>query len=300
MAASPLVYALGLVTAVLWGASPIFSKRGQSYGANWLQNTLVILTTRAALFWVLLLAFTPIDALLVGVTGAVLVIFLFAGAVASGFGRLVFYVGVERVGASVTSAFTNVRPLITVLIAIAWLGEAVTPQLGVGVVVLVIGLSLLSLSRGGDIRGWRTRDLVFPLLAATAFAIGNTTRRFGLTVTDATVLQAITINETAGLVVLGAYGVFLADTPVRGIPRRSIGYFGLSGLFTGVGLIALFEALDRGPVSIVDPLTATGPLFTLILAYALIGDLERVTRRMLLGIVLAVIGAGLITATGIA
>lgn len=291
------VYALSLVPAVLWGFSPILSKRGMAAGGGSVQAALVVVVVDSIVYWTVLLAVSgtdPFD----GVDATAFAIFFVAGLIGTAVGRVAVFAGVHRVGASINSAGISARPLFATFIALVWLGEPVGPLTGIGVVVLVAGLVVLAVSKGGDLAGWRPRDLAFPLAAALAFAVGNVMRRFGLTTTAVTTLQAVTVNETAALIGLVAFAVATRGRGVFDAPRRTYLYFTGSGLLTALALLALFEALDRGPVAVVDPLAGTAPLFTTVFAALLLGDLERVSKGVVAGAALIVVGAGLITVAG--
>lgn len=285
------VYILALIPAVLWGFSPILSKRGMAGGGHSLQAALVVVCVDSVVYWGALITrsdpFGGIDANAIG-------IFVVAGLVGTALGRIAVFVGVDRVGASINSAGISTRPLFATLIALVWLGEPLGPLTAVGIVILVTGLVVLAISRGGDLGGWEPRDLVYPLFAALAFAAGNVIRRFGLTTTELSSLQAVTLNETAALVALGGF-VFATRRDVLHAPRKTYLYFTGSGLITAVALLSLFEAFNRGRVALVDPLAGTAPLFTTIFAAVLLGDLERVTKGVVLGAALIVVGAALIT-----
>lgn len=292
------VLAFALLPAVLWGFSPILGKRGMAGGGNSLQAAIVVVVIDAAIFWTALLV-TGRGAVWANLDARSLGIFVAGGIVGTALGRIAVFAGVHRVGASVNSAAISVRPLFATLIALAWLGEAVGLLTGLGVVVLVTGLVVLTSSRGGDITGWSAVDLLFPLAAALAFAVGNVIRRFGLTTTDLSVLQAVTLNETGAFVALFAFAIASGQFgKVTSAPRATYGYFAANALFTAAALLSLFEAFDRGPVAIVDSLAGTAPLFTVVFAALLLGDLERVTKGIVVGAGLIVVGAVLITVGG--
>lgn len=288
------VVALALVPAVLWGFSPILSKRGMAGGGGSLQAALVVVTVDSTLYAVALVA-TGGLAVAAGLTPAATALFLGAGVVGTAIGRLAVFVGVDRVGASVNSAVISARPLFAGVLAVGLLGEPVTPFTVAGIGVLVVGLAVLALSRGGDIGGWRPRDLVFPLVAAAAFGAGNVARKYGLDAfEDVSVLQAVALNELGALLTLGGYAVLAGRDDVLGAPRRTYAYFAGSGTITAVALLSLFAALELGRVVVVDPLAATAPLFTAVFAAVLLRDLERVTPRLVAGAVLVVVGVVLV------
>lgn len=287
-----LLFATG--AAVFFGLGPILSKRGLAVGGTWMGNTLTVIGVRAAMFWLVLFVIAGSNALS-GLTLEGAVIFALAGISASGIGRLSFYVGVDKVGSSLSAAVANARPLFAVLLGAFWLGEVVTPRMAAGVVLLVAGVVVLSLSRGGDIGGWRRRELLYPLFAAVWFAAGNVARRFGFTVSATTTFQGIAVGETAAVAFLVGYAIVAGRLGDLGASRRSHAFFLASGLNAGLGLFMLFEGLRRGPVSVVDPVAGAAPLLTVLLAVVLLKEFERITPRVVIGSVAIVIGAALIT-----
>lgn len=290
-----LVVALALVPAVLWGFSPILSKRGMAAGGSSLQAALVVVIVDSLLYWSAMLIRQGPD-LFLSLSVDAIVVFGGAGVVGTALGRLATFTGVDRVGASINSAGISTRPLFATVLAAGFLGERVTVVTLIGIIVLVGGLVVLTTSKGGDLRGWQPRDILYPIAAAAAFGLGNVLRRYGLqTFPDTTLLEAVALNETAALLVLGAYAVATRREDITRAPRRTYAYLAGSGTITAVALFALYAALDRGTVVIVDPISATAPLFTTIFAGVLLSDLERVTRGVVVGATLVVLGAAIIT-----
>ncbi|GAB7094048.1 hypothetical protein JCM30237_12000 [Halolamina litorea] len=298
LAAPPEVYALALVPALLWGFSPVLSKRGMAAGGTSLQASLAVVLVDSTLYLAGLAILRGGDAF-AGLDTTTLGVFLLAGVVGTALGRLATFAGVDRVGASVNSAGVSARPLFATMLAVAFLGEPASLSTAVGVVVLVVGLAVLALAKGGDAEGWESYELLFPVAAAVCFAFGNVLRRYGLTSSSVTSLEAVALNELAALAVLAGYAVArgrLGD--LKTAPRETWGYFAASGTVTAVALLSLFAALGHpeGTVAVVDPLAATAPLFTTVFAYFLLGDLERVTRGVVVGAALIVLGVALVTA----
>ncbi|WP_435102225.1 EamA family transporter [Halarchaeum sp. P4] len=294
------VYALAVLAAVLWGASPVLIKHGLNRGADARQAVLVALAVDAAVVWTVLVAMNGVSVLdtLATVDPATLALFAVTGALGTGLGRFVGLVGLDRLGASVYSAAISVRPLFATALGVAALGEHLTPTSALGVAVLVCGLIVLERARshgGGERGGWQRRDLALPLVAAATFAASRVLRRSGLQTADVSVLLAVATNELVGLltlaVVLGATGGRSVFAP----PRASLPPFLASGVCLAGGMVAVFSALaaPAGRVVVVDPLVATVPLFTLAFASAFL-DTERVTRHVALGTVGVVVGAVLV------
>lgn len=290
-----LVIALALVPAILWGFSPVFEKRGMAAGGSSLQGALIVVIVDSVLYMLAMIARQGLD-LFASVSLRAVVVFGGAGLVGTALGRLAVFRGVDKVGASINSAGISTRPLFASLLAAALLGERVTIVTLFGILILVLGLVVLTTSKGGDLSGWRPIHILYPLAAAAAFGLGNVMRRFGLqTFPDTTLLEAVALNEIAALLVLGSYAVVARRDDLRHAPRATYGYFAGSGTLTAVALLSLYAALDRGTVVIVDPISATAPLFTTLFAEILLSDLERVTRGVVVGAGLVVVGAVIIT-----
>jgi drug/metabolite transporter (DMT)-like permease len=75
--------------------------------------------------------------------------FVLAGLVGTAGGRLLRFVSIEKVGASLAAALINLNPLISSGLAILLLGERVTAPIVAGTAVIVLGTILLSALSGG-------------------------------------------------------------------------------------------------------------------------------------------------------
>lgn len=296
MTEAPLaVYGFALLTAVLWGFTPVLDRRGMDAGGEAVQGAIIVVAVDSCCYWLALAVLEWPDPL-GGLGTWALWVFAVAGVLGTALGRIAVLAGVARVGASVSTAGLSTRPLFATALAAGFLSEPVGPLTVVGIAVLVGGLAVLSLSEGGDIDDWGPRDMWIPIAAAAVFAAGNVVRRFGLQETDASTLQAVAINETAALGVLVGYALVRGQWGTFRPDRRAAGYFAASGLLTAVALFSFFAAfaLEAGRVALVDSLEATAPLFTLVFAALLLGDVERVTRGVVAGAVLVVCGATLV------
>ena len=287
--------AVALGAAALWAVSMILLKHGLAAGGTILQGSVVVAGVDALIYW------ATIGALAVGGTSfsgfslGVIPLFIASGVVGTALGRLLSFDGIDRVGASVNSAAISTRPLFATLLALVILGEVISVKIAVGIVVLVIGLIVLARSKGGDLRGWEPHELAFPVLAAVLFAGSDVIRRFGLTETPVSPLEAVAFHETAGWIALLALVAWRYDL---GRPsNRALGIFAASGVFNAVSLLLYFQAfaMPGGSVAVVTALVGTAPLFVTAFGAVLLADLERITRGVAVSAVLVVTGAALIT-----
>jgi uncharacterized membrane protein len=72
--------------------------------------------------------------------------------------------------------------------------------------------------------------------------------------------------------------------------------FAPAGLALALGYDALLAAFDRGRVSVVSPLNATGSLWAVLLSALVVGRSEAIGRRTVLAALLVVVGGALIGA----
>lgn len=216
--------------------------------------------------------------------------FVVAGIVAPGLARLVYYVGVHRVGASRASALASAQPLFAVAMAILFLGERPGWALLMGAVGVVAGGALLS-TRVREEKRWRRLDLLFPLSAAVAFGFRDVISRYGFRDFDSPILAAAAATLTSVIVMWS----FAALGGVESLPPSpGIWYLLLAGLCEGGAYLTMWRALATGDVSVVSPLVHAQPFFTVVLAAFFLRDLERVTWRIAVASVLIVGGVVLV------
>src|SRR3989475_5542392 len=86
--------------------------------------------------------------------------FVLAGLIGTVAGRLLRFVSIEKVGASIAAALINLHPLFATGVAILLLGERVTAPILAGTVVIVLGTILLSI--GGGEGGSRAGQITPP------------------------------------------------------------------------------------------------------------------------------------------
>ena len=96
---------------------------------------------------------------------------------------------------------------------------------------------------------------------------------------------------TLGLTAIGARGIRASLTQ----NRKSVVLLLLAGTAAACGIMASFFALSMAPVVIVTPIQSTSPLFALLWSYLFLGQLERITPRLVLGSILVAGGVILIT-----
>jgi drug/metabolite transporter (DMT)-like permease len=97
----------------------------------------------------------------------------------------------------------------------------------------------------------------------------------------------------------GTLGFLLISARSVGEPRldlrRGSLHFAAAGLFSAMGVMLMFLALERAQVVLVAPVISTNPLFTLLLAAIFLRDIERLTVQVVVGAALVVAGVIVLT-----
>ena len=282
-----LAQVLALAAAFTSAVATVLIRQGLRSGTPY-AGFYVNLVVGTALLWAVMLWRGPSGPIeLRGVA-----FFVLAGLIGTVAGRLLRFVAIDKVGASVSAALNNMFPFVAAILAIVVLGERVTPAIAVGTVVIVVGAILLS---GSSRRvGFARRDLVYPILSATCFGVVSILRKIGLGQMGP--IEGFTVNVTTALV---AFSAFLFVSGTRGAlacDRRGLAYFALAGVTENASVFMLLLALQAGTVSVVTPLSGTAPVFALLLSYLFLRGIETLTWSMVAGTVAIVAGVYLITA----
>lgn len=269
---------LALMTAICFGINPVvlklgFARKGRSDVAVvvGLAITVPVYLIMAPLLGGISFAHMTLPAVIGFVLGG-----LFGG----GIGRRWMYLAIEKIGASPAAAIKNSAPVITTALAIMFLGEHVTLLHWVAIFTIVVGITLVTWQRG---LGWR-HVLSVGVLAALGSAISYGIRplflKYGLDAANLPLTGAL-IGAVAALV----YAAVLTPNSELwfGLREKSLGLFAASGILQALGFLALTFGLSNEDVSIVYPVTATAPLFTLLFTALMLRKTERLTWRIVLG-----------------
>jgi uncharacterized membrane protein len=286
---SGIVPALALISAFLSAAATILIRHGlQRYGPY--TGVWINVTVGAVGLWIAVL-----------VTGGLghpspraLALFMLAGLVGTVAGRMLRFLAIEAVGASISAGFMNLTPLVSSGLAILLLGERVTLPIVLGTVVIVVGTTLLS--TGGRSLGVRPVLLWLPALSATCFGIVAILRKLGLS--GAAPIPGAAVNVSTALIAFTAFLLATGQARAMRCSGRSLLYFIAAGLAENLSVFLVILALSMGAVSVVAPLTNVGPIFVLLLSAMFLRGIEMLNARVVGGTLLIVLGAFLITALG--
>jgi drug/metabolite transporter (DMT)-like permease len=221
------------------------------------------------------------------VTLAALAGFVLGGLFGTGIGRRWLYIAIDRIGASPATAIKNSAPVISALLAAILYQEPVTPIRWAAIVAIVFGVALVTWKRGAGVRHWLDVGVMFAIASALSYGVRPLFLKFGLEAANLP-LTAAFVGAIAALV----YALSFGDRSGLRTAHRDPAFrlFLVSGVLQSIGFLALTLGLSGGEVSVVYPVTASAPLFTLGFTVILLRGKERLTLQIVAGAVLVVLG----------
>jgi drug/metabolite transporter (DMT)-like permease len=220
--------------------------------------------------------------------------YLLAGFLAPGASQIFFFAAVAAAGPSRVSVVVGTAPLVAVAIALLFLDEPLQAGLVAGALLIVAG-GLVLVSERIRPADFRAIGVLFALAATVLFATRDNVVRWLTGESEAAPLAGAAASLLGGVLLILAYRL-LTGGPLTNV-RRAFLVFAPAGILAGVSYVCLYEAYDRGRVSVVSPLVATESLWGVALSALVIGRKELVGRHLVFGAVLVVAGGALIGAT---
>lgn len=212
--------------------------------------------------------------------------------------RLFIITAISMVGAARAVPMAGLQPVVAFTLGVILLGERPDLLVIVGTPVIVVGLLLVVMPRRGANSGdgvvnVRRLGYLFAIGSAATFASRDAISRHVVT-------DLIDPLVSAGLA-LAIGGTILAvilhrqvARSVMTVPRKYLLICALAGVFQGLAVASLFQALSRAPVTVVSPIYASQPLITLILAHFFLKRLEAIDFLLALGTMVSVVGVILV------
>jgi drug/metabolite transporter, DME family len=274
---------LALITSVFYASALVSARAGMHYSTP-TTVTLVSILMQNLLLWSAIFLTGGIHS--VPLAGVLLftLVGLFQLAV-----RLLAYTGVEKIGASRSSALQSVSPLISAMIAIIVLGEPTTLLIILGTLLVVVGIVLISWKPERQVPDFRRWHLLLPIGAAFLTGINHPIRRYVLTMAN----EPLFFSALMGTVSLGGFLIYYALSPrsLRLVwSRRAIGPFLATGFCETISILLIITAISMGRVVIIAPIAASYPVWSLILSAIFLRDVESVNRKVIAGILSVVAG----------
>jgi uncharacterized membrane protein len=229
------------------------------------------------------------------VNSASILIFVAVGFFQPGLTRLLTYKGIDALGVAVTDPMRATTPLFSAMMAIIFLGEEVTLPIVAATFMIIAGITLLSWRADSMKLTGSAVYLWYPIAASALAGASQVVRKFGLAAVPHPFLAAaVTASSSLIISVLTMWYVEKRHEAWK-MNRQCFGWFVAAGITVSLAMSCIYFALDLGKVSVVIPISSTGPFFSLILAAIFLRDVERVTLRIVLSAAMIVSGVLMIT-----
>lgn len=284
-----------LLSAILWSGSFILRKRGLvevDYKVFIVIRLSVGLSFTAVLLW-------SWGSGLANLNINMVIPFIITGIIGNVFALITNTLAIHEIGASRTHALISASPLITATLGAAFLGETLTVNLFLGVIIIVLGGGTLSyrIHRNQSFQKIERPVFGFGLAMYSTVAIGTfaVLQKYGLNL-GVTPLQGLFIRFLTASILYVVYLVIARPELDIKSSYRSPNYLGASVLMTVAAFLTLL-ALARLPATLVAGLKRTAPLFTVALSAFMLRGIEKVEWKTFV-IAAAIVAGAILAITG--
>lgn len=274
---------IALFTSILYASALVSARVGLRY-SNPTTVTLVSILMQNLLLWAAVFLTGGVH----GVPLEGILLFTVVGIFQLGV-RLLAYTGVEKIGASRSSALQAVSPLIAATIAVIFLGEHASPLIISGTFLVVAGIVLISWKPEQHFRDFQRWHLLLPICAAVLTGINHPIRRYVLILAN----EPLFFSALMGAVSLVGFVIYLGlspNSPRLVWNRRAIAPFLATGLCETFSILCIITAISLGRVVVVAPIAASYPVWSLILARIFLHDVEAINWKVVAGVLSVVAG----------
>jgi len=277
-----------IISAGAWAADSILVRKGTAF-SNPSTAALVSFVVNTAILGPYIFFQYPLEKIFQPAN----LFFVVSGIIQPAIVRVLFYVGIVRLGVSRAGPIRGTSPFFSVAIAFFLFQDRPGLIVYLGGILTVAGTWLVSYKRAGEAK-WRPRDLLFPLGAAMLASVSQNIRKMGLNSTSEPIIAA-TVSTATSLFCLFGSVLFSGNMRSIQINRPCLPYYGGAAVFALIGQLCTFIALNGGQISVVAPLINTTPLFVIGLTALFLRGEEKINRFVVIGVVLLVAGIAAIT-----
>ena len=272
-----------LLTAFAFASSNVAVKRGFSFTTP-ITATFVSLAIHSVVLWIAVFVTGGIPP----VATAAIVAIAVTGLLQPGI-RHFHYTGIHKIGTSRAVTLRNSYPFLTVIAGIVFLGEPLTLLGMAGTVLVVGGIVLTSWRMDRNLPSFRWVYLFYPIATVLLTTIVHPLRRYALIQSHEPLLLAALVGPIA-LLSFAAFYASPACTDKLVWDRRASWPLVLSGIFETLAVLFMLIAFASGPVYIVSPISATVPIWTMMIGAVFLREVERINLATIVGTILVVAG----------
>ncbi|TMH41426.1 MAG: DMT family transporter [Betaproteobacteria bacterium] len=275
--------ALALLASAFLGTAVVIANVGLRY-LDPARGALVSIPSTTLLFGVLALFLFRGE----GWNAAAFAIFAAVGLIFPALVTFLNFASNRLAGPTIAGTISSTTPLFAALGAILFLGEPLSSAATAGTAAIVLGVIALTARGSGPPRSWAAWVILLPLAGAAIRGGAQAAVKGGLMLWPDPFIAALVGYCVSSVTIFAANRAFV-PRPNAPLARRGVFWFIAVGVCNGLGVLAMYAALNSGRVSVVSPLVATYPLVTLMFSAIFLRE-ERFGPRVLLGVALTVAG----------
>lgn len=281
-----LIFAIG--SAFFAGITSILAKCG-------IQKT--DSTVATAIRTIVVLIFSWLMVVITGTIGEIssiqgkTLLFLILSGLSTGASWLFYFHAIQIGNINKVVAIDKSSTVLTILLALIFLGEGISVEKLIAVLLIGIG-TLLMISKKEEKENKQSQmGLVCAVLSAVFASLTSILGKIGITGIDSNLGTAI---RTFVVLLMAWLMVFVTgkQREVGKIEKKELIFICASGLATGGSWLCYYRALQEGPASVVVPIDKLSILVTIIFARMVFK--EKLNKKAMLGVVLIVVGTILI------
>ena len=269
-----------------FGAGFVLTQFGLRWMLPWL-GVAISIPTSTLLFWCLAPFFVvPSD----GNPKAV-VLFASVGLFFPGAAALLNFESNRLLGPNIAGALSSMTPVFAVILAIVILGERIRGHQLLALTAIVVGIGLMYHVHV-NVSARSLWLMALPLASAAIRGVVQPIVKFGFEWWPNPIV-AVVVSYTVSSTVLIFSALARAGGTIPEIDHRGAVWFAAVGLCNGLAVLAMYIALEYGPVTIISPLIAGYPLVTLLLSRLFLGKGD-VGPQLIAGVTSVVCGVVLL------
>lgn len=215
-------------------------------------------------------------------------IFLVLSGVATGASWLCYFRALQLGDVNKVVPIDKSSTILTILLALIFLGEPVSWLTGIAVVLIAAGTFLMIEKKA--VSGEKKEKKSWLLCAVLSAVFASLTSILGKIGIDGVESNLGTAIRT-GVVLVMAWLIVLIkgkQHTLKEIPKKELGFICLSGLATGGSWLCYYKALQDGLASVVVPIDKLSILVSI--GFSALVFKERLTKKAAIGLVLIVAG----------
>lgn len=215
-------------------------------------------------------------------------IFLILSGFATGASWLCYFKALQLGDVNKVVPIDKSSTVLTILLALIFLGEGITWLKGIA--VILIGVGTLLMVEKKEVKSEKTNEkswLIYAVLSAVFASLTSILGKIGIDGVESNLGTAI---RTGVVLVMAWLIIFIKGKQrmLREVPKEELGFICLSGLATGGSWLCYYKALQDGLASVVVPIDKLSILVSI--GFSALVFKERLSRKAALGLLLIVAG----------